>query len=110
MKIAIIGSRECQNIDLSAFVPKETTQIISGGAKGVDTIAANYAKAHGIELVEFLPNYAQYGRGATFIRNRQIIDNAEYILAFWNGKSKGTKYSIDYARKKNKLIRIIYIL
>lgn len=114
MKIAIIGSRECSNIDfvgnLEAIlnVSKNDT-IISGGAKGIDTLAAKYAKEKNISLIEFLPDYKKNGRAATFIRNRAIVDNATIVVAFWNGKSKGTKYTLDYARKKDKRIIVISI-
>lgn len=114
MKIAIIGSRECSNIDfvgnLEAVlnVSKDDT-IISGGAKGIDTLAANYAKEKNISLIEFLPDYKKNGRAATFIRNREIVDNSNIVVAFWNGNSKGTKYTLDYARKKNKRIIVVSI-
>lgn len=114
MKIAIIGSRECSNIDfvgnLEAVlnVSKDDT-IISGGAKGIDTLAANYAKENNLNLIEFLPDYKKNGRAATFIRNREIVDNSNVVVAFWNGNSKGTKYTLDYARKKNKRIIVVSI-
>lgn len=114
MKIAIIGSRECSNIDfvgnLEAVlnVSKDDT-IISGGAKGIDTLAANYAKEKKISLIEFLPDYKKNGRAATFIRNREIVDNSNVVVAFWNGNSKGTKYTLDYARKKEKRIIVVSI-
>lgn len=114
MKIAIIGSRECSNIDFAGNleavlnVSKDDT-IISGGAKGIDTLAANYAKEKNINLIEILPDYKKNGRAATFIRNREIVDSSNIIVAFWNGKSKGTKYTLDYARKKSKRIIVVSI-
>lgn len=114
MKIAIIGSRECSNIDFAGNleavlnVSKDDT-IISGGAKGIDTLAANYAKENNLNLIEFLPDYKKNGRAATFIRNREIVDNSTIVVAFWNGNSKGTKYTLDYARKKDKRIIVISI-
>ncbi|MBF1491440.1 MAG: DUF2493 domain-containing protein [Prevotella pallens] len=114
MKIAIIGSRECSNIDFAGNletvlnVSKDDT-IISGGAKGIDTLAANYAKENNLNLIEFLPDYKKNGRAATFIRNREIVDNSNVVVAFWNGNSKGTKYTLDYARKKEKRIIVVSI-
>lgn len=108
MKIAIIGSRTIKGFNLEPYIaPLNVTAIISGGATGVDTIAAQYAHAHGIELVEFRPNYALYGKGAPHIRNRQIVDTAECVIAIWDNKSKGTQSVIEYAKKKNKRIIII---
>ena len=114
MKIAIIGSRECSNIDFAGNLEavlnvfKDDT-IISGGAKGIDTLVANYAKEKKINLIEFLPDYKKNGRAATFIRNREIVDNSNVVVAFWNGNSKGTKYTLDYARKKDKRIIVVSI-
>lgn len=114
MKIAIIGSRECEKIDFAGNLEavlnvSENDTIISGGAKGIDTLAANYAKENNLNLIEFLPDYKKNGRAATFIRNREIVDNSNVVVAFWNGKSKGTKYTLDYARKKNKRIIVVSI-
>lgn len=109
MKLAIIGSRSISDIDMKQYIKTKPTCIISGGAKGIDTIAAKYAIDNGIQLHEIRPNYAQYGRGATFIRNRQIVDSCDVLLAFWDGKSKGTQYTINYARKNNKTINVITI-
>lgn len=114
MKIAIIGSREPGNINFAKELEKRINiqsgdTIISGGAKGIDSLAAEYATAHGLALVEIRPDYAKNGRGATFIRNREIVDNADMVVAFWNGTSKGTKYTIDYANKKGVTTLIIAI-
>lgn len=105
MKIAIIGSRNL-TVDLSEYIPEGTTSIISGGAKGIDTCAANYAKENRLELIEFLPDYKKYGKGAPLKRNDLIIDAADIVLAFWDGKSKGTKYGIDRCKKSGKEVRI----
>ena len=57
MKIAVIGSRNIIVVNLGTYLPEETTEIVSGGAKGVDTCAKTYAKAKGIKFTEFLPDY-----------------------------------------------------
>ena len=64
MKLAIIGSRNLTVTNLEDYIPPETTEIVSGGAKGIDTCAGEYAHAHGLPLTEFLPDYARYKRGA----------------------------------------------
>ena len=92
MKIAVIGSREIDNIDLKKHLPEECDEIVSGGARGVDTLAANYAKENGLALTEFLPNYEAFGRSAPLIRNRGIVDYADGVIAFWDGTSRGTAY------------------
>ncbi|MDR2533119.1 MAG: DUF2493 domain-containing protein [Oscillospiraceae bacterium] len=101
MKVAVIGSRGLVVPNLGDFLPPDTTEIVSGGAKGVDTSAREYAQAHGIKLTEFLPDYKTYGKTAPLKRNLAIIANAQTVLAFWDGESRGTKYVIDNCRKNN---------
>ena len=102
MKIAVIGSRGLRVDDLGKYLPENTTEIVSGGAKGVDTSAKEYAEKNNIKLTEFLPEYEKYGRGAPLRRNLQIIGYADEVLAFWDGTSRGTKYVIDNCKKQNK--------
>jgi len=106
MKVAVIGSRGLAVLDLGKYLPSEITEIVSGGAKGVDTSAKEYANAHGIKLTEFLPEYGKYGRGAPLKRNISIIEYADVVLAFWDGKSRGTKFVIDKSREHGKPIKI----
>lgn len=107
MKVAVIGSRNLIVQDLKHYLPEEVTEIVSGGAKGVDTSAKEYADAQGIKLTEFLPEYGRYGRGAPLKRNISIVEYADLVLAFWDGKSRGTKFVIDECKKRNKPVHII---
>lgn len=109
MKIAVIGSRKLTIEDPGQYLPEGVTEIVSGGAAGIDTCAREYAVANGIKITEFLPDYARYGRGAPIRRNLQIIDHADMVLAFWDGSSRGTKHVIDICRKKNKNLKIIIV-
>ena len=95
MKVAVIGSRGLTISNLGDYLPCDNTEIISGGAKGVDTCARDYSLSHGIKITEYLPEYEKYGRAAPLKRNITIIQNADLVLAFWDGKSKGTKFVID---------------
>ena len=107
MKVAVIGSRGISVDNLGKFLPPETTTIISGGAKGVDTSAREYANAHGLELMEFLPDYKRFGRGAAPLkRNEIIIQNADLVLAFWDGKSRGTLFVINKCKEMNIPIKV----
>lgn len=99
MKVAVIGSRGLSVSDLGRYLPENTTEIVSGGAKGVDTSAREYALSHGIKLTEFLPEYTRFGRSAPLKRNITIIEYSDIVLAFWDGKSRGTKFVIDNCRK-----------
>ncbi len=102
MKVAVVGSRKMQIRNLHKYLPEETTEIVSGGAVGIDTCAANYARENGLKLTEFLPEYTKYGRSAPLKRNITIIDYADYVIAFWDGKSRGTKYVIENCVKRGK--------
>lgn len=106
MKVAVIGSRGLSVDDLGRYLPKDTTEIVSGGAQGVDTSAREYALGHGLKLTEYLPDYARYGRGAPLKRNITIIENADLILAFWDGVSRGTKFVIDNCKKRDIPIKV----
>ena len=101
MKVAVIGSRGLQVEHLENYLPEGVTEIVSGGSRGIDTCAKNYALAHDLKLTEFLPEYSRYGRGAPLRRNITIIEYADLVLAFWDGKSRGTKFVIDNCKKRN---------
>lgn len=101
MKVAVIGSRGLRVDDLGKYLPEGVTEIVSGGARGVDTSAREYAQAHGLKLTEYLPDYERYGRAAPLKRNLTIIENADLVLAFWDGKSPGTRFVIGSCEKKN---------
>ena len=96
MKVAVIGSRGLSVTDLGRYLPENATEIVSGGAKGVDTSAREYAKKNGIKLTEFLPEYT-------------IIEYSDIVLAFWDGKSRGTKFVIDNCRKLGVEVRVYII-
>ncbi len=109
MKIAIIGSRGLKVRNLEKYLPSNVSEIVSGGAKGIDSCAADFAKANHIKLTEFLPEYEKYGRSAPLKRNLQIIDYADLVLAFWDGSSRGTKFVIDNCKKKNKKVKVFVL-
>lgn len=106
MKIAVIGSRNLRVADLARYLPENVTEIVSGGAKGIDTCARKYAQEKGLALTEFLPDYKKYGSWAPLKRNLDIIEYADIVIAFWDGISKGTKYVIENCKKKGKKITV----
>ena len=79
MKIAVIGSRGLKVNDLEKYLPKDVTEIVSGGARGIDKCAREYAVANGLKLTEFLPEYEKYGRVAPLRRNLQMNNVIEKI-------------------------------
>ena len=106
MRVAVIGSRGLTVDNLEKYLPDDTTEIISGGARGVDASAREYAQRHGLKLTEYMPEYSKYGRSAPLKRNLTIIENADLVLAFWDGLSRGTKYVIDNCKKRNIPVEI----
>lgn len=109
MKLAIIGSRNCPAIDIAAQLKYIPDTIVSGGARGADTYARLFAQQYGLKLVEFLPEYNKYGIKAPLIRNKLIVENCDCLIAFWDGASRGTKYTIDYAMKLGKPVKIVMV-
>ena len=107
MKILIAGSREIKEFNFEGLIPKEADLIISGGAKGIDTLAEEYADKNNISKLILRPKYQKYGKNAPLVRNREMIELADYIIVIWDGKSRGTKYTIDYAKKLEKQITVI---
>ena len=106
MKIAVIGSRDFKNKELfDKIMDKEFTNLfntmVTGGARGVDTWAIEWSKKDCVYCEVIRPinpaNKLDY-----LFRNIEIITKADKILVFWDGKSKGTKFVIDYAKARNK--------
>ena len=106
MKVAVVGSRNLRVVNLGDYLPESVTEIVSGGTRGVDACAREYALANGIKLTEFLPEYDKYGRGAPLRRNITIIEYADIVLAFWDGTSHGRKFVIDHCRKRGVPVKV----
>ena len=108
MKVAVVGSRSLHVEDFEAYLPDGTDEIISGGARGIDSCAREYAKRRGLKLTEYLPDYEKYGKSAPLVRNRLIVDAADLTVAIWDGKSRVTRYTVGYARVKGKKVVIFF--
>lgn len=115
MKVAVVGSRSFHNQGLVNqaldLIQQQIliTLIVSGGAQGVDTLAEEYAKLRNIPTQIIRPDYASYGRSAPIVRNGAIVDKADFVIAFWNGQSPGTKNSIERATKAGKPLHVVHI-
>lgn len=109
LKIGIVGTRN-PKITFEEFSKiidvYNPTHIISGGAKGIDTFAENYAKLNNLPFTIFPPEYNKYGRIATFIRNQQIVDASDMIIAFSSKESKGTIDTIRRTKRSNKSLKV----
>ncbi|ERP31391.1 DUF2493 domain-containing protein [Chitinivibrio alkaliphilus] len=111
MKVAVIGSRSFSTYEIMAkhLSTYAISEIVSGGARGADTLAEQYAACKNIPLKRFLPDWRRYGRAAGIRRNCDIINYADQVIAFWDGNSRGTKHSITYAQGQGKKIFIVRV-
>ena len=96
----------CNNL-LSVKQRTHTVVIISGTARGADQMGERYAHERGYDVQQFPANWERDGKAAGFIRNRQMADVADALIAFWDGMSNGTKNMIDNARRKGLTVRVI---
>lgn len=120
MRLAIIGSRGFEDYDLLRSTMSEwfdpdggglsyaIQEVISGGANGADKLGARFARDNNIPLTELLPDWDKYGKRAGFIRNEDIVKSADFVLAFWDGVSRGTGHSLSIAKRLKKPTLIIY--
>lgn len=113
MIIAVVGSRGFDDYELLKYKldkihnRKPITKFVSGGAIGADKLGEQWTKENNIETLIFYPDWKKYGKKAGFLRNEDIIKNSDVVVAFWNGSSKGTKHSIDLAKKQKKPCLIV---
>ena len=121
MRLAIVGSRgitdrmaiimgvsEAMNKAMDLNLNPDVEEIVSGGADGVDTLAESYAKNYGIPTRIFPPEWKKHGKKAAFLRNSKIVEASDIVLAIWDGESKGTKMTIDIARRHAKPTIVLY--
>lgn len=111
--LAIVGSRDFDNFTILSeaidnFIEKhgEISYIVSGGAKGADSLAEKYAKINNIKMKIFKPDWKKYGKAAGIIRNKDIVDNSTHLIAFRINNSRGTTNSIMRAQKKKMYVKI----
>jgi len=115
MKIAIVGSRQCDaqpavEYLISSLAAKDpNTTIVSGGARGVDSWAAEAAKRAGLKVETYLPDWQTHGKGAGFIRNTVIVEESDKVIAFWDGMSTGTQDTIRKAQSVDKLAKVFMV-
>jgi len=115
MKLGIIGSRSFNDFTLLETTIKSNyniiyiNSIISGGELGTDTLAETFSTNYNIPLTVYRPNWILYGNKAEYIRNRLMVVESDELIAFWDGKSEGTKSKIDYANSINKKITVINV-
>ena len=123
LRIIIAGSRDFGDYELlkkSAIeiITKKTmlpdlTRIISGGARGADTLGERFANEMGLEISRFIPDWDDLGKRAGYVRNAEMAkfavedDNYGMLIAFWDGQSKGTKHMIDLAKRYGLEVHVV---
>ena len=121
MKLIIAGSRDFNDVQLalrsflefSNEITSETgviepiKEIVSGGARGADRLGEDIARMCHISVKRFIPDWDALGKRAGYVRNAEMGDYADALLAFWDKESKGTKQMIDYAIKKGLRVRVV---
>ncbi len=110
MNLAVIGSKKFSNYDLLKSIlnkEKDVEKIISGGAKGADSLAKKYAVEKDIDFLEFPPDFKKKEEKAKHLRDRLIVQNCDKVIAFYDEKCEGTKYTMDYARQMQKPVKVI---
>lgn len=113
MKVIVAGSRNITAfstvqaaIEASCF---EITEVVSGAAKGVDTLGEQWARENGVQIKRFPADWTKNGRAAGPIRNRQMAEYAEALIAIWDGVSRGTENMIEEARKRNLQVFVFIV-
>lgn len=103
MKTIIAGSRAITNFDLLEQVIEQSdfqiTTVITGCAKGIDTLGIKWGEIHGVPILRFPAQWSRYGRGAGPIRNKEMSENADACIVIWDGHSQGAKNMIELAHK-----------
>ena len=123
LRVIIAGSRDFSDYELlkkSAIeiITKKTmlpdlTRIISGGARGADTLGERFANEMGLEISRFIPDWDGLGKRAGYVRNAEMAkfavedDNDGMLIAFWDGQSRGTKHMIDLAKRYGLEVHVV---
>ena len=114
-KIVVAGCRNYNNYEeaekfidicISEIKKKYELIFISGGCSGADMLGELYAKNHSYNIKHYYADWSKHGKAAGPIRNKQMAQTADYVICFWDGKSKGTKSMINYSKQFGKPLKI----
>lgn len=112
-QVIIAGGRDFADYGLlqakcdQFFREKPPTAIISGAARGADTLGARYARERGVPVLEFPADWERLGKRAGMVRNLQMLDSADAVVAFWDGQSRGTAHMINETKKRGLPLRVV---
>lgn len=114
-KLIVAGGRDFKDMDLFLKTMQQVEQelaeysvsLVSGMAKGADLMGYQFAKEYGITCYEFPADWNRYGKAAGFRRNQEMADFSDGLVAFWDGKSRGTKHMIETMEDQGKPVYIV---
>ena len=115
-RIAVVGSRDFNNYQLLEYTLNKIVKdnkdivIVSGGARGADALAEQYADKRGFNKLIFLADWKKHGKRAGYLRNHYIIKHCDFCVCFWDGQSRGTAHDIELCDKYNKPCLIVKYL
>lgn len=109
MRTIVAGSRTWDNFDIMETVlnARDITEVVSGNAKGADELGEWWATKNGVQIKVFPANWSLHGKAAGYIRNEEMAKYADALVAFWDGKSKGTKHMINLAHKYGLQVEVV---
>lgn len=113
MRLIIAGGRDFMNVPLLVqkldvlCSRKMPDVVLCGEARGADALGKRWAQSKGIAVESYPADWDAHGKRAGFLRNKLMAENATHLVAFWDGKSKGTKHMIDYANAKGLKVRVV---
>lgn len=117
IKVIIAGTRDFNDYDflkknvdyfLQGINPNnEEIEIVSGNARGADKLGERYAKEYNLPVKLFPANWDKYGKRAGYLRNQEMANYSDVLIAFWDEKSKGTKHMIDIAKKQDLTVIVV---
>lgn len=110
MKVIVAGSRSIVDIsEVQKAITEsrfEITEVVSGTAKGVDKLGESYAVAHNIPVKKFPADWDRFRKKAGYLRNQEMAEYAEALIAIWDGESKGTAHMINIMKKIDKPVYV----
>jgi hypothetical protein len=111
MKLIIAGGRDFNDLDLLKMNADsylgQVTEVVCGKARGADTLGEHWAIWNSLPVKYFPADWEKYGKRAGYLRNKEMAEYADSLLAFWDGKSRGTKHMIDLATELGLKVKVI---
>lgn len=112
MRVIVAGGRFYNDYEKVKSVldrcPCEISAVVCGMARGADMLGYQWAREKNIPILKYPADWDKYGKAAGHIRNKEMAENADVLIAFWDGESRGTKNMIDIAREKGIITYVFY--